>query len=282
VKRALRNFGNVLGLCLYEKSFTQEVVKIKPQHVCTPVSLGPSAVRIHLPHFTDYVCHHAQPKFDESDLHRRTSLSSAGGLHDVSSTTFTEYLDAIPSIPPQIRSVSFKPGPPRSPVLDAKARFAVHEQRLASESRTGVDATGVRSAQMRHQSPCGNWIAPQNKARSLQDGTLAQQGSSTSASSSRQYDTRSAAPPILKASDSDVDIYFNDDDNDVLLAVEDSALHGAVSCGTLATAGDSAHGRVCGASRDVTNESSGGAVGTRPHVGTVVKLLSTGHYRRLN
>ncbi|KAF8483471.1 Rad52/22 family double-strand break repair protein-domain-containing protein [Russula ochroleuca] len=35
VKRALRNFGNLLGLCLYEKSFTQEVVKIKPQHVCT-------------------------------------------------------------------------------------------------------------------------------------------------------------------------------------------------------------------------------------------------------
>lgn len=33
VKRALRNFGNLLGLCLYEKSFTQEVVKIKPQLV---------------------------------------------------------------------------------------------------------------------------------------------------------------------------------------------------------------------------------------------------------
>ena len=35
VKRALRNFGNLLGLCLYEKQFTQEVVKIKAQ----PVSL---------------------------------------------------------------------------------------------------------------------------------------------------------------------------------------------------------------------------------------------------
>jgi recombination DNA repair RAD52 pathway protein len=38
VKRALRNFGNLLGLCLYEKSFTQEVVKIKPQYVCAPDS----------------------------------------------------------------------------------------------------------------------------------------------------------------------------------------------------------------------------------------------------
>ncbi|KAF8259989.1 Rad52/22 double-strand break repair protein [Lactarius quietus] len=38
VKRALRNFGNLLGLCLYEKSFAQEVIKIKPQLVSTPNS----------------------------------------------------------------------------------------------------------------------------------------------------------------------------------------------------------------------------------------------------
>lgn len=29
VKRALRNFGNLLGNCLYDKSYTQEIVKIK-------------------------------------------------------------------------------------------------------------------------------------------------------------------------------------------------------------------------------------------------------------
>ncbi|KZV76415.1 recombination protein Rad52 [Peniophora sp. CONT] len=33
VKRALRNFGNLLGLCLYEKQFTQEIIKIKAQPV---------------------------------------------------------------------------------------------------------------------------------------------------------------------------------------------------------------------------------------------------------
>lgn len=37
VKRALRNFGNILGLCLYEKSYTQEVIKIKPQPVVCDV-----------------------------------------------------------------------------------------------------------------------------------------------------------------------------------------------------------------------------------------------------
>ena len=29
MKRTLRNFGNVLGNCLYDKSYTQEIVKIK-------------------------------------------------------------------------------------------------------------------------------------------------------------------------------------------------------------------------------------------------------------
>lgn len=34
VKRALRNFGNLLGNCLYDKSYTQEIVKIKVPPVC--------------------------------------------------------------------------------------------------------------------------------------------------------------------------------------------------------------------------------------------------------
>ena len=168
--------------------------------------------------------------------------------------------------------------------MDSKTRFSVHEQRLvtSSGSRTGLDTTGVSPAQLRHQTPSGTRLAPQNNAHSPQDRTLPhqvlpQQGSSTSASSSRQFDTRSAAPLVLKASDSDLDIYFNDEDNDVLLAIEDSALHGAASCGTLAATGGSAQGRVCGAGRDVTNEPSGVAIGTRPHVGTAVKLLSANH-----
>ncbi|GJE94785.1 Rad52/22 family double-strand break repair protein-domain-containing protein [Phanerochaete sordida] len=43
MKRALRNFGNLLGNCLYDKSYTQEVVKMKV----------------------------VPPKFDPSELHRR-------------------------------------------------------------------------------------------------------------------------------------------------------------------------------------------------------------------
>ncbi|KAF4564546.1 DNA repair protein rad52 [Pleurotus pulmonarius] len=36
IKRALRNFGNLLGNCLYDKAYTQEIVKIK----VPPVSIG--------------------------------------------------------------------------------------------------------------------------------------------------------------------------------------------------------------------------------------------------
>ncbi|KDQ58747.1 hypothetical protein JAAARDRAFT_128328 [Jaapia argillacea MUCL 33604] len=38
VKRSLRNFGNLLGNCLYDKSYTQEVVKIK----VAPASISPA------------------------------------------------------------------------------------------------------------------------------------------------------------------------------------------------------------------------------------------------
>jgi DNA repair and recombination protein RAD52 len=47
VKRALRNFGNLLGNCLYDKQYAQEVVKIKVppvsshdiMHICTIVDI---------------------------------------------------------------------------------------------------------------------------------------------------------------------------------------------------------------------------------------------------
>ncbi|TEB20606.1 recombination protein Rad52 [Coprinellus micaceus] len=42
IKRALRNFGNLLGNCLYDKSYAQEVVKIK----VPPVSGHPRRVAV--------------------------------------------------------------------------------------------------------------------------------------------------------------------------------------------------------------------------------------------
>lgn len=66
IKRALRNFGNLLGNCLYDKQYTQEIVKIKVQ----------------------------PPKFDRSALHRRPefeegSTGKAGGRNACGSAKST-------------------------------------------------------------------------------------------------------------------------------------------------------------------------------------------------
>lgn len=133
-----------------------------------------------------------------------------------------------------------------------------------------MDTTSLRFNPSRQ--PYGNRAAPQNGARPLRsDRTLPhhvqlpQQGSSTSVPSPRQSDRGSVAPTSLKASDSD-DIYFNDEDNAALLAIEDSAMHGVESSDA---ARDNAQGRVGSAGRDVTSESSRG-VGTRPQAATSV------------
>lgn len=38
VKRALRNFGNLLGNCLYDRQYTNEIVKIKVPPVSNALS----------------------------------------------------------------------------------------------------------------------------------------------------------------------------------------------------------------------------------------------------
>ena len=138
-----------------------------------------------------------------------------------------------------------------------------------------MDTPGLRPAPSRQQVPYGNRAALQNGASRLNpDRTLPhhmqmpQQGSSTSIPLPRQIDRRSVAPTSLKASDSD-DIYFNDEDNAALLAIDDSAMYRVESSDALAATRDSAQGRVGGAGRDVTSESSRG-VGTRPQAATSV------------
>ena len=56
VKRTLRNFGNLLGNCLYDKSYTQEVVKIK----IPPVSMFyPLRTLLRLPYSRRYLSYRA-------------------------------------------------------------------------------------------------------------------------------------------------------------------------------------------------------------------------------
>ncbi len=135
--------------------------------------------------------------------------------------------------------------------------------------------TVERPTQLKHQIPRGNEIVPLDRARPLHPDRalppqvqLPQQGSSsernvTSGPSHRQSDMNVVAPRPLKASDSDPDMYFNDEDNDVLLAIDDSMMQGVEPLAAMV-----------GNVQD-RNESSRGAGGTRPHVATAqVKLLS--------
>jgi DNA repair and recombination protein RAD52 len=60
LKRALRNFGNVLGNCLYDKTYLREVSKVKAPAV--------------IPFEVNLIY---QPRFDLNELHRRPEFAQA-------------------------------------------------------------------------------------------------------------------------------------------------------------------------------------------------------------
>ena len=61
MKRALRNFGNLLGNCLYDKAYTAEIVKVKVEPVSDHSDLNkPWSNGLQI-----------QPKFNKDELHRR-------------------------------------------------------------------------------------------------------------------------------------------------------------------------------------------------------------------
>ncbi|RXW11356.1 hypothetical protein EST38_g14499 [Candolleomyces aberdarensis] len=100
--RALRNFGNLLGNCLYDKSYNQEVVKMK----VTP------------------------PKFDQNELHRRPefqetrpNIASTPEVNQSSSDRSSSTPAAVPvrkepipsqplMAPPKPHSMAMAPTPP--------------------------------------------------------------------------------------------------------------------------------------------------------------------------
>ncbi|KAJ2925390.1 hypothetical protein H1R20_g11713, partial [Candolleomyces eurysporus] len=143
LKRALRNFGNLLGNCLYDKSYTQEVVKMKV----------------------------APPKFDQSGLHRRpefqetkpSNASTSAANQSSSSRPPISNPAAVPvtvkkepilnqplMAPPKPHSMP-PPPPPRPPLVQAqsssKAPAAPPAQRrvnFASSSATAIPSTSAR------------------------------------------------------------------------------------------------------------------------------------------
>ncbi|PCH35239.1 hypothetical protein WOLCODRAFT_145721 [Wolfiporia cocos MD-104 SS10] len=75
VKRTLRNFGNLLGNCLYDKTYTQEVIKIKVP----------------------------PPKFDKNDLYRRPEFDESRTNPDTSAP-IKHSMSAVVPAPAAIKS----------------------------------------------------------------------------------------------------------------------------------------------------------------------------------
>jgi hypothetical protein len=143
--------------------------------------------------------------------------------------------------------------------------------------QTGVNTTGEGPSQMKHQEAGGPRISPVVKIHPRYPGGNLPRGvepplqepsseqNDTSECSPRQFD---AKPAILKAADSDVDRYFNDEDNDAFLAIEDPV---SVPYGTGETRGTEIGGNLD--RNAMKNESSPG--GARRHPGAaLVKLQS--------
>ena len=88
LKRALRNFGNVLGNCLYDKSFVNEVIKIKVQ----------------------------PPKFDKSELHRKPEFEEPQPSTSAASPTIKSEPQSKPisSVPPHMRPQTTTPRTPHA------------------------------------------------------------------------------------------------------------------------------------------------------------------------
>ncbi|KAJ2914804.1 hypothetical protein MD484_g5602, partial [Candolleomyces efflorescens] len=136
LKRALRNFGNLLGNCLYDKSYTQEVVKMKV----------------------------VAPKFDQGELHRRPEFqetkpnisSTSTANQSFSNRTATSNPSAAPVVvkkeqfpnqplvpPPKPRSMP----PPPPPVQAQSSSNAPQPQRrvnFAASTTTVIPPISVQ------------------------------------------------------------------------------------------------------------------------------------------
>ena len=102
LKRALRNFGNVLGNCLYDKQYLKEVSKIKLPTVFLH-SLN-----------TNY-----QPRFDLGDLHRRPEFAPPKAIipTPVTSERPEVVLNRAASIPERTPSIMSRAGGKDDPVF---------------------------------------------------------------------------------------------------------------------------------------------------------------------
>ncbi|KAG8871560.1 DNA repair protein rad52 [Tulasnella sp. 332] len=126
IKRTLRNFGNVLGNCLYDKTYVAEVSKIKVP----------------------------PPKFDRSGLHRRPEFEDpplpVGSSSNIATSTSAtnNSLHPSPEVLKPLSSVPLHvlPRQPRNPPAQPQTQQGKSSPLASSSSTTSKAMSGQRSA----------------------------------------------------------------------------------------------------------------------------------------
>jgi hypothetical protein len=161
-----------------------------------------------------------QPKFDQSDLHRRekpdTTPPTASNSRDVMSPMVVPSKEdgkPLPSLQHQIRAAPSRPSPLRNTVMGATDPHHDEQEKTTPAQARSRNLNGI--AQFGR--------LPQQTKREATLPLL------------EEFDAKPVALHVLQPSDSDLDSYFNDEDNDAFLAVEDSLMQGTESCDVLGT-----------------------------------------------
>ncbi|THH14411.1 hypothetical protein EW146_g5916 [Bondarzewia mesenterica] len=257
MKRALRNFGNLLGLCLYEKSFAQEVVKIKAP----------------------------PPIFDKSDLHRRpdyenpvpsSSTSNYSNAIAGSSSSATNVNTSRPpaedvkpfsSIPPHVRNAMLPPSgdknkAPQTPMQRQGVQNSTHITGLNTPGETPPSnmASG-RSGQPQQQRPVpvsaphtrppqppppASRAPPPATVRTVTFAPPPQQAAST---------LKPTVPRDLRENDPE-DSFFTSDDDALFAAIDLAEVNGLSATGATAASATTNNTNAKGTSNEIRSAKS--------------------------
>ncbi|KAI0322904.1 Rad52/22 family double-strand break repair protein-domain-containing protein [Amylostereum chailletii] len=251
VKRALRNFGNLLGLCLYEKQFTQEIVKIKapPQ------------------------------KFDSSDLYRRADIEnsiSSTSVATAPSGTSNQDVKPISSIPPHVRAsmpppaqppqVNFKGKAPQTPSL-ANPSTSSFKNGLNTPLQTPTFSNGQNKAPMNRPLPSSSASVPTPAQKPAPPRFAPPPQADRKVSFApppvpQRAPTPPPAPPKTEAELDTIDSFFNSDDDALFAAFEEENAEDPVPAPAPPQAGSSN----CKTSTS-SGQSSSGALTSSPSAG---------------
>ncbi|KAF9567119.1 hypothetical protein CPC08DRAFT_814324 [Agrocybe pediades] len=201
LKRALRNFGNVMGNCLYDKSYAQEVVKVKFEPT----------------------------KFNKDDLHRRPEFQDAKPNITVATSSSTagpsNYNSSRPSMPSH-NAVSTPTRPqhnqPRTmSSIPTHMRSEINAASIGSSTANNHLQDNNKGKTPMHPHPPNGLNTPITTPLHQQPQQIRRPTANAEASSSTTTDQATTRPPVKpERSEEDESFGFGSED-DAFLAMAD-------------------------------------------------------------